>query len=558
MASLLGAVRDIERLRQILLVLARHGFGEVVERIDLARFARRSEDSADGSLGPDAAGLGSGPSRAGARSFGTRLRLVLEDLGPSFVKLGQILSTRQDLIPPDIVRELEKLQDQVAPVPFPEIRAQVEADLGAPLEELFAEVDPVPLASASIAQVHRARRLDGQPAVIKVQRPGLRAVIERDLDLLHLLARAIERGIPESRIYGPVGLVQEFDRAMTAELDFTREADHAERLAQAFAGRSDVRFPAVDRSLSGRRVLTMEFLDGLKLPAALAEGHDGPTIARVALRVIFEQIFDQGFFHADPHPGNLLVMGRPEAPTLVMLDLGLVGRLSPPLRDKAVDLMVAAVRQDGQGVADALYAIGTPTRRIDRERYDAEVALLAEKYLGKRLEEIRMAALIQDLVRGATKYGLEIPPELIMLGRTLMTVEGVGKELDPKLDVFAELRPLFLGLLRQRYSPGRLSHNLLRAATRFGETAQTLPARLDELLDDLRAGRLELSARDPGLPEASDRLGRRVLGGLVFVGLCLGGAHLVAAGVAVPGYGLLAGAGGWLALVLLRGGPRPG
>jgi ubiquinone biosynthesis protein len=290
----------------------------------------------------------------------------------------------------------------------------------------------------------------------------------------------------------------------------------------------------------------MEYLEGHKVDAALAGGHQGPRVARVALRVIFEQIFEQGFFHADPHPGNLLIMGQPEAPVLGMLDLGLVGRLSPALRDKTVDLMLAAVRQDAQGVADALYAIGTPTRKIDRARYDSEVIYLAERYLGKRLEEIEMASLIRDLIHGASKYGLEIPPEFLMLGRTLMTVEGVGKELDPALDVFGELRPLFISLVRRRYSPERISGLLLRMACRFGDTAQTLPARLDELLEDLRSGRVEVRARDPGLEAASDLLGRRLFSGLTVASLVLGGSQLLAAGQAVIGYGLLAAGVTWL------------
>ncbi|MEM7676927.1 MAG: AarF/UbiB family protein [Myxococcota bacterium] len=383
---MVSTVRDIDRLRQILVVLARHGFGEIVQRTGLGRLVRPGE-SASGSTSDDQDQDVVDP--VGRIEFGERLRLVLQDLGPSFIKLGQILSTRSDLIPEDIVEELAKLQDQVTPLPFDVIRSEVETELGAPLNELFARFDEQPLASASVAQVHRARlfapedidEVDDETVevVVKVQRPRIRNIVARDVELLHLLARAIERSIPESRIYSPLGLVNEFDRAISAELDFTREADHAERFRQGFMGDAEAAFPAIHRDLSSRRVLTMEFLDGYKLPQALEKGYRGPDLARVALRVIFKQIFEDGFFHGDPHPGNLLVMGDLEKPTLAMIDLGLVGRMSPNLRDKTVDLMLSAARRDSQGIADALYAIGTPTRKIDRNRYVAEVTFLSDR-----------------------------------------------------------------------------------------------------------------------------------------------------------------------------------
>ncbi len=561
MVSLVSTVRDIERLRQILLVLGRHGFGEVVQRAGLGRLARRSADgpasspsssplapsSGDASLEPE--GQAQPLKRPGV---GVRLRLVLQDLGPSFVKLGQILSTRSDLIPADIIEELKILQDRVPPVDFEELREQVEGELGAPIDELFSNFSKEPLASASIAQVHRARLPSaegGAPSevVVKIQRPKIKAIVERDIELLYLLARAIERSIPESRIYSPVGLVTEFDRSMTAELDFTREADHAERFRRAFADDPRARFPAVYPQASAKRVLTLEYLPGKKVEDAVRAGYSGEALARTALQVIFKQVFEHGFFHADPHPGNLLILGAPDKPVLGMIDLGLVGRLSPQLRDKTVDLMVAAVRQDAQGVADALYAIGTPTRRIDRVKYDAEVTFLAERYLGKPLYQIEVSALIRDIAYGAVKYGLEIPPEFVMLGRTLMTVEGVGKELHPDLDVFSELRPFFIELVKQRYSPERLSSELLRSVSRFGETAGQMPMKVDEILDDLRRGTLVVNARDPDMPQATDLLGRRIFSGFTVAALITGGSLLVSSGMgALAGYVMLGAAGVWL------------
>ncbi|MCA9551264.1 MAG: hypothetical protein KC933_14605 [Myxococcales bacterium] len=544
MVSLVSTVRDIDRLRQILIVLGRHGFGEVVQRTGLLRFIRRPGETHDLPDGLDEAETA--PS-VGHIGVGERVKLVLQDLGPSFVKLGQILSTRPDLIPAELCDQLKKLQDDVVPITAAEARGVLEASLGRGVDQVFTRFDDAHLASASIAQVHTATLDDGSEVVVKIQRPRIRTVIERDIELLYILAKAIERSIPEARIYSPVGLVSEFDRAMTAELDFTREADHAERFLQAFAHDETARFPVIYKEASGKRVLTMERLDGKKLSDALREGYRGERLAKVTLQILFTQIFKDGFFHGDPHPGNLMIMGTPEAPVLGMIDLGLVGRLSPALRDKTVDLMLAAARKDSQGVADALYAIGNPTKKIDRSKYEAEVTFLAERYLGKPLKEIEVSLLIRDIISGAIKFGLEIPPEFLMLGRTLMTVEGVGKQMYEDLDVFSEIQPFFIELVKDRYSPERISNNVIRTLTKFGERAGHMPDKLDEILDDLRRGELTLMARDPELPRATDLLGRRIFSGLTVAALIGGGSLLVASGTgAVAGYVMLGGAGVWL------------
>jgi ubiquinone biosynthesis protein len=448
MVSVLSAVRDLARLREISSVLVRHGFGEVVARAGFGR-TRRKEKAADES--PDAPEIPSeevekGEDERRRVSIHERARLVLQDLGPSFIKLGQIASTRSDVLPAELITELKKLQDDVPAVPYEQIKEVVESSLGAPVGDVFVSFDEKPLATASIGQVHRAvlATEDGEKqVVVKVQRPGVVQTVMRDLELLHMMAAAIERAIPDSRLYSPIGLVQQFDRSITTELNFATEADNAERFAENFAGWERVRFPKVYRKASSKHVLTLEFFDGKKLDRAVEEGASGKSIAKLATAIIIKMIFEDGFFHADPHPGNVIIMGPNEAPITGMIDVGMVGRLSPELRDRTVDLMVAAVRKDMVGVADALYAIGKPTKKIDMREYRAEVAMLAEKYLGKPLKEISLAAMIRDLVQGAIKYGLEIPTDFMLVGKALMTVEGIGREIDPDLDVFGETAPHF-------------------------------------------------------------------------------------------------------------------
>jgi len=538
--SVFSAVRDFSRLREIAAVLARHGFGEVATRMGLGRKARKgtpSEPPVATHAGDDGVEisleeLASGEEEKRRISTAERLRLVIQDLGPSFIKLGQIASTRADLLPPDVIVELKKLQENVPPVPFDDVRRVIEASLGRTIEQTFVSFDPVPLAAASIGQVHRAVLATpegNQQVVVKVQRPNVGAIVQRDLELLHMMAAALERAIPETRLYSPVGLVQQFDRSITAELNFTIEGENGERFARNFEGTplaAFARFPKVYKEASSKHVLTLEFFDGLKIDKALEAGADGKLIARNAVGVVIKMIFEDGFFHADPHPGNIILLPSPDwsNPVIGLIDLGMVGRLSPDLRDRTVDLMLAAVRKDAFAVADALYAIGRPTKKVDMRAYRPDVALLAEKYIGRPLKEIDLSAMLRDLAQAAMKYGVEIPTDFMLVGKSLMTLEGIGKQLDPDLDVFGEAQPHFLAMMRKRYSPQRLGNELLRGMEQLSRAGYEVPLQARDVLDDLRLGRLVVNSPDPGLPLAADRLGRRVFSGLVIAAATVAGA----------------------------------
>lgn len=558
MFSVVSAVRDLGRLREITTVLVRYGFGEIVARAGLGRAKRlrsQSEPPPSGTSVPPEFAVEDqerGEQIKLTSTAAERIRLVLQDLGPSFIKLGQIASTRNDLLPDDVLAELKKLQDNVPPVPALEIRAVIEGSLGETIEKVFVRFDDTPLATASIGQVHRAwiATPEGEkPVVVKVQRPNVHETVLRDVELLHLMAQAIERAIPESRIYRPTAVVQQFDRSIMSELNFLVEAENAERFQKNFEGVESVRFPHIYKQASTKHLLTMEFFDGKKIDRAVGAGFDGSIIAKRSVAAVTKMIFEDGFFHADPHPGNILIMGTRDEPIIGVIDVGMVGRLSAELRDRTIDMMIAAVRNDALGVADALYAIGRPTKKIDMRAYRDEVSQLAEKYIGRSLGEIQLSAMLRDLVQGAMKYGLEIPPDFMMVAKSLMTIEGIGKMLDPDLDVFGETKPYFIELVKKRYSPERLGNELWRGVEQLSRASYDLPFQAREVLDDLRLGRLSINTVDPGIPGTLDRLGRRIFSGAVTASLILSGALIVHAGVHVRlGFGLMLAAGAYLAL----------
>ena len=543
MISVVSAVRDLGRLREITSVLVRHGFGEVVARAGFGRKPRKgtasdsppSKGAADEAPEISTDELAKGEEEKTRTTTAVRVRLVLQDLGPSFIKLGQIASTRPDLLPPDVITELKKLQENVPPVPFEDVKKVIEVSLGLPLEKAFVSFDEAPLAAASIGQVHRAVLATPEgdvQVVVKVQRPNVGDTVQRDLELLHIMAATLERALPETRVYSPIGLVQQFDRSITAELNFTIEGENGERFAKNFEGTPQgalATFPKVYKQASSKHVLALEFFDGLKVDKAVAAGVDGKQVAKNAVGVVIKMVFEDGFFHADPHPGNIIILPRPDwaHPVIGLIDLGMVGRLSPELRDRTVDLMVAAVRKDAYGVADALYQIGRPTKKVDMREYRTEVALLAEKYLGRPLKEIDLSSMLRDLAGGAMKYGIEIPTDFMLVGKAIMTLEGIGKQLDPDLDVFGEAQPYFLDILKKRYSPQRLGNELIRGVEQLSRAGYDVPLQAREILEDLRLGRLVVKTADPGLPVASDRLGRRLFSGLVVASTTLSGALLL-------------------------------
>ncbi len=513
------ALHDLNRLRQIAAAMARHGFGAYLERMRLRDV-----------LGREAPPPGE-PLPSPDRTTAARFRQMLAELGPTFIKLGQILSSRPDLLPAHWVEELSVLQDDCPPLPLGEVRQQIEQGLGRRVEELFASLDPAPLASASIAQVHRAVTHAGEQVAVKVLRPRARERLEADVSLLYELARLLEAVVEETGVTTPTGVVEEFDRTVHEELDFTHEARNVQLMADASAAREFVVIPRVHSALSCATVLTLDYLEGVKVSdIAAATGHDLEQVARNIIEASFRQLFEDGLFHGDPHPGNILVL---PGNRIGLLDFGLVGRLSRGQQEVLVTLLVAVALRDPETVARVLTRIGLPDAHTSLAQLRQDVTGILDRYLGLKLDQIRTATLLRDLLDLAVRHHIRIPQQYATLAKAAMTIEGIIRRLHPTMDVLEVGLPYAKELLLARFNPGDASTLVMRSLLKLQTLAEDLPTQLAQILQDLERGKFRVNVSS----EALDRLGGHVrsLGVMIMLGslaaaFTLGGLLVVAQG----------------------------
>jgi ubiquinone biosynthesis protein len=446
MPTLRNAGKNLTRLREISSIVARHGFGQVFDRARIfeAVGVRNREQAlpAERKL-----------------SSAERFRLLLTELGPTFVKLGQVLSSRPDILPPDFVTELSKLQDNVPALPIDHVYRSIEEGLGRKVGDLFLSVEERPIASASIAQVHGARTLNGDDVVVKVQRPGISERIRADLDLLYYVAQFLERVVEETGVYAPTGIVQEFERSLKAELDFLNEASNVVRFRKNNEGRAHIVVPSVYAELTCRTVLTLERLHGQKITDFDETKFDRKIIARNLVEGIFEHLFVDGVFHGDPHPGNLFVM---DGNRIGFVDFGVVGQMTKSMQETVVLLCLAVALKDPETVARLLYRLGVPDSRVNLSALRTDVAQLFDSYLGVELQNIRSEALTQELLQLAVKYGIRVPKDYAILTKASITMEGVIRKLNPEMDVLAVAMPYARRLLYDRVNPLSASGGALR------------------------------------------------------------------------------------------------
>ena len=418
---------------------------------------------------------------------------------------------------------MKKLQDHVPPFSFTEVTEQITLALGRPPQEIFASFEECPMASASIGQVHRAVvKATQAKVVVKIQRPSIRATIESDLDLLYLLARLLEHNIPETRMYSPIGIVEEFDRVIHQELDYTIEAQNILRFRQNFVHDKHIYAPTVVRELSTRNVLVMEYIEGTKITEIIRSAREMRQIARHGFRCVLKQIFIDGFFHGDPHPGNLFV--RPDN-TIAFLDFGMMGRLDEEMRDELADLLIAVINRDVSQTAHILAHLGHQSREIDMRAFRTDVADILERYYGVPLEQIELGKITREMIDIALRHRVQIPSDYTLMIKALLTIESIGKQLDPNLNAIEESRPLVSKILRDRWNPHRLMFHSLVNFRNATFALRELPLQINQIFEELRRGKLRVEFEHVHLDRlilTLDAVSNRLAASVVIAALIIG------------------------------------
>ncbi len=549
--------RHIERYRQIISVLFKYGFGDVIDilhigrniEIALPKSIRRQHELVETFTLPE------------------RARLSMEELGPTFVKMGQILSTRPDLIPMEFIAQFEKLQDDVPPCPFSDVKKTIESELKAPMDTIFQDFDETPVAAASIGQVHRATLMDGEDVAVKVQRPDIRKTIEVDLEIMLHLATLLERNVDACQIYHPIRIVTEFADTLTKEIDYKNEAFYIERFARQFLDDPTVYVPKVFSEVTTAKVLTMEYIDGVKvsdIDRLEKEGFDRKVIAACGADLIFKQIFVHGFFHADPHPGNIVILA---GNVVGYLDFGMMGRIDRQTREDIVDLVLAIVRQNEAKATDALLRLTKHDAPIDRRRLEMDVADIVSQYLGKSLKEIGVGQLLHQFMDLISKYRLQIPPDLFMMIKAITMVEGFGTVLDPDFDYTSSATPFIKRIRMERMHPKRVAGDMLNSGAEIIHLLKEIPGGLHDILEQAKRGQTTIRFEHRGIEpmqKTLDQVSNRISFAIVLASLVMGSGLIVLAGIPplwynIPIIGIIgflgAGAMGfWLLFSILRHG----
>ena len=549
--------RHVQRYRQILVVLFKYGFGDLVDslrveqylEIGLQMISRKRREKIE------------------TLSRAERVRMALEELGPTFIKMGQILSTRPDLLPVEFIQELEKLQDNVPPFAYALAKKITETELGTSLDEVFEDFEEQPLASASLGQVHRARLADGEVVVVKVQRPDIRKTIEVDLEIMLHLATLMERHLEGWDIHQPTRIVEEFSHSLEKELDYTIEAAHLETFGSHFTSDYTVYVPKVYREATTKRILTMEYVDGIKVSdiERLEElGLDRRKIARRGADLIMKQIFVHGFFHADPHPGNIFILPND---VICYLDFGMMGRIGRQTQEDFVDLVMAIVRRDEAKAAAALLKLTLWDEEPERNALERNVADFMDQHMYRPLKELELGKLLHQLLDIASRHRLSLQPELYLMLKALSTVEGLGRELDPDFDMMQQASPFVRRVQLDRLHPRRLVGDMVDSGTEFIHLLKEIPGELREILKLARQGKVKMEFEHRGLEpmlSAHDRISNRIAFAIVLASLVIGSSLIVLSDIPpkwheIPIIGLVgflvAGMMGfWLLLSILRRG----
>lgn len=516
----------INRYREIVAILVKYGFGDVLAKLELQKHLEFGKIFI----------LGKAAAEIAALSHWERVRMALEELGPTFVKFGQIMSTRPDMIPQELITELERLQDTVPPFSAEDGKRIIEEELGESVNRIFKNFTDTPIAAASIAQVYKAVLPDGEEVAIKVQRPEIDRIIKVDLEIMLHVATLIEKHLKELEIVHPVEIVGEFARVIEKEQDFRIEAVHIERFARNFQTDPTIHVPSVHRELSTGKVLTMEFIGGMKVSdITKAElqvrypGMDPKVVASRGATLILKQIFEHGFFHADPHPGNIRVL---KDNVICFLDYGMMGSLSVRHREDLADVLIGIINDDESKVAKAILKLTEPGYRqiVDRGTLESDIAELIEVYAYCTLEELEIGRLLYSIMNIVVGHHLKVPRDFYLLAKALVTIESVGRKLDPKFNAAKHAKPFAERAILKRMGPRRLIEDFSTSVIEASSLMRDLPAEARDVLALLKEGeakiRFEHEGLDPLLKTLDQAVNRAVFA-IVLASLVIGSALIV-------------------------------
>ena len=549
--------RHINRYREIVVVLVKYGFGDLITRTHLEKYV---------DLGKKVL-LRRGGKEIASLSRWERMRMALEELGPTFVKAGQIMSSRPDLLPHELIVELEKLQDSVPPFSGEEAKRSVEQELGKSISGLFNEFTDTPIASASIAQVHEAVLQGGEKVAVKVQRPRIEQIIEVDLEIMLHLATLMEKHLQGMDILNPAGIVNEFERSIRKEIDFTIEATHIERFGSNFRRVQTIHVPKVYRNYTTRKILTMEFIDGIKvsnIDALLKSGNDPKTIASWGTDLVLKQVFEHGFFHADPHAGNILVLDNN---IICFIDFGMMGRPLPKQGEYLSSIIVGIVNRDAKRITKTFLQLSNSRRIENIDQLEYQVGELVDQYSYLPLKDINMGQLLNEVIKLFVAYKLKMPPNLYLLVKALVSIEGVGRVLDPDFNMVKHMEPFAKKLLKARLSPRRLAKDTYLAATELSLLLRDLPSEIRDIIEQIKVGQFKIEFEHKGLEPSlrkGDQISNRIAFAIVLASLVIGSSLIVLSGIPpkwneIPIIGIIGFLGAgimgfWLLISILRHG----
>ncbi len=551
-------IRSLKRYRQVLGILIKYGFGHIVEQLNIDYYLQ---------LGRRIVSLGTASRELERLTQAARFRLALEELGPTFIKLGQLLSTRPDILPVEVITELDKLQDHVPPVAADLIKGEIQRELGYPVEELFRSFDEEPLAAASISQVHRGCLKNGQKIVCKVRRPGIDDVIQTDLDIMLGLAHLIERHLPGGELYEPVALVKEFRRSIQRELDFSREGRTIDRFTLNFANDERVHIPQVFWEYTGQTVLTLEYVSGIKI-SHIEElenaGYDLRVIAHNGADIFLQQVFIHGFFHADPHPGNIHVL--PDN-VLCLLDFGMVGRLDEELKRHLTELLLSVLSRDVERLISQLMLSGDLLDETNQNSLSRDFGEFINDYADLPLQDLNVGLLLNDFIAILTEHRIRFPANLMLLSRAIIVMEGTGRQLDPKFNMMEQVRPFADQIVKERYAPGKIAKEAAKTLQAYQALGKSLPKDLKEFISRVNRNKFKIDLEHRGLDRLIndiDKSTNRISFSMVIAALIIGSSIIMQTDkgpmlfdfpiLGLLGYTVAAFLGFGLAIAILRSG----